>query len=552
MKMGNISTVTLILYATKNTLIKQYAPPIPLEQQQPFSGVGRGAMDTGRLAGCNVPKSPGRTTGGSRTGLVRGRILNSPTVPRVPQGAVISGVIVDAVTSATREASLEDELEVPAASDASTGVTVAQCHMNTTVALVSNALIQLENTGGSKVVECYLTKLFQQLGETVVRTDFANYLGVVATQRMETADELWTQMLKARTPGLSSLVKNAPALTALNDYQLHQFTVRPCDLGLAFSGEQVRSVAMCAMMAEMADRLECVEAQLQRPSDDSICIESVVKSAIAPLVEAGSRPKLTATRKKTPVAPTKAKEVTFPALRAHSSQKESPTDTETPPSFSEILLGRQKRAAKARSNSVTGSAGAYVGPNVDKHLKIHVGSACSREQVIEAVSKATQVQTSNITVEALTHSARNYSMAYRVRILAMRADLATSLLSTNLWPAGMLVSIWKGGWQPLRKHKSIRIFVGNVSTDTTPETVAGKLKAIYEQSNIPISSSVAEKFVGKKEEPSLHQNLIVSLITTAESIDMEPIQQAKQSQAIPPRIFVRMYRERQPAAAPAW
>ena len=232
-------------------------------------------------------------------------------------------------------------------------------------------------------------------------------------------------------------------------------------------------------------------------------------------------------------------------------EHQAETANEKPRSFSALLGGSGDKPARGRSATVTGTTGGYVGPKVDRALKIQVGDSYSSEQVKEAVQKATKTETHQVTVEPLATSARNYAISYRVRVTAMRADISDSLLKTDLWPAGMEVSEWRGRWLPLRKHETIKIFVGNVSRLTNGSTIAEKIKSIYETAGTQIQSATSELFVGKKET-SKCQNFVVTLHAQTAGITMEPLHVAKMKGQVPVGIFVRMYGERVARDPPTW
>ena len=455
----------------------------------------------------------------------------------IRQGETIEGIIVDSdfdrpgrlVRGRVREtdgsapqSSQLTATEIPEGElDPPTGT---EWKFNTTIALVSNALTVL-TVVGNKAKNAYFSKIFLELTTEIVRADVRSFLATVAEQKGQTSEEMWkTHFKNAQKPGLKALVEKVPELTAHNDFQKVQYSVRPTDMKLAFSGEQVLSVAMCAMMAEMSERLEAIEADRDRPTDTSLCLETVVQSAIAPLVEP-----ITRASTKAATQPSKKKKVSNPA-KATSSR---------PRSFSAIVGGSS--GPRLRSTTVTGSTGAYVGPKTDKFLKIHVGESYGANEVKKAVQAATKTEEGAVTVENLSRSAKNYAMSYRVKVSAMRADIAAELLQRDLWPAGMSVSEWKGAWQPLVKHSQLKVFVGNLSKTASANEVADKIKSIYEKASIEITSVSVEQFVGKKENSSC-QNLIVSLQATKPGISMEPIQAAKMAALIPPRVFDRRYR----------
>ena len=199
-----------------------------------------------------------------------------------------------------------------------------------------------------------------------------------------------------------------------------------------------------------------------------------------------------------------------------------------------------------------GSAPNPVSKKMDKFLKVEVGDINSSDEVQTAVASATEVQKSEITVEALSHSAKNYSMSYRVKVLAVRADLAGSLLTTATWPAGMKVSEWRGAWRPLRVYDTIKVFVGNVRSDMTAEAVAEKIKQVYEESSVEILTATATVFTGKKATPTTHQNFVVEVTAKSKGITMEAVQTAKASGKIPAGIFVRRWGEQPSRTPPSW
>ena len=297
------------------------------------------------------------------------------------------------------------------------------------------------------------------------------------------------------------------------------------------------SVAMCALMSSLADRMDSVESSLNRPSDESICLESVVQGAVAPLLESA---KSQANRApKTSKASQNLWNVVAGKRAKNAPKKQS---------FREILGATNASRPKS---TVTGTVGEYIGAKVDRTLKIQVGESYTSEKVLQAVQAATKCEEGQLTIEALAKVARNYSISYRVRIKAMRADLAAALLETTLWPAGMQVTQWKGPWQPLRKYNSIKLFIGNINKSTEPAVIADKIKGIYEKAGVEIESSTAEAFVGKKESTNC-QNLVVTVNSTKPGITMEPIQAAKMDGTVPAGIFVRMYGERHTPTAPTW
>ena len=403
----------------------------------------------------------------------------------------------------------------------------------------------IEEPGGTQL-SFYLTKAFMDLSENTVRTDFANFLKVVAIQKSATEAELWKQIFgTTQKPGMVVLVKTpvATALTELNNFQADQYTVRPPDMKFAFPEKHLLDMSMCTMLETISEKIDTLESNAQAPTDESLCIETVVQSAIAPLLEK-QRPTLVASRRRTQsvtlataVAPAKAKTSTHPAT------------VTKPRSFSTVVAG--KKARKSRSGTVTGSTGSYVGPMIDKMFKIQVGDSYGIENVKQAVKSATKVEESSILVESLAKSARDYSMAYRVKVTAMRADLASNLLKTDLWPAGMAVSPWAGAWTPLKKHSTVKIFVGNLSLTSNPSEIAQKVREIYEASGVEIEGASAEKFEGKKETKTC-QNLVITLQSKSPGICMEPIQTAKRDGKIPIRLFVRRYRETAVATPPSW
>ena len=230
-----------------------------------------GAMDTGQIASYISPQQTRLQYNG-----------------RVPQGAVVSGVIVEAVASATNtvpnpgssspriqqgdfvygtiveqdDALFEDDDAL--VSDPLSSVASSSCllpnenqqkwHFNSSVALIVNALAHMKDSSET-TLEYYLTTTFMKLTAKVVREDFQKFLNIVATQRKETAAELWKQMFKnANSPGIPNLVKFAPELTAMNDFNKHQFSVPPADMKLVFTVERVHSAAMWPWSVWRTDR----------------------------------------------------------------------------------------------------------------------------------------------------------------------------------------------------------------------------------------------------------------------------------------------------------
>ena len=473
----------------------------------------------------------------------------TPTRSTIPQGAVIEGVIAEGSSTpiVTDESIVSSAVFHRAPTHTTdTDGSDQKWYFNSSVAITVNAAAHLKDAGGL-ALECYLTKAFKILTEQVVREDFTAFLEIIAPKKGTTADDLWKKIFKnSRNPGLSTLVKSAAALTELNDYQVHQFTVRPPDLRLAFSSEAVLSIAMCAMMENLSDRVENIETSMSRPSDESICIESAVQSALAPLINSQTRPVLTATRK-LGSAPNPISK-TAPTVIPTVAVPPKPATAKPAKRFSEILGGSSNQ--RSRSKTVTGSTGPYVGAKMDKFLKVEVGDSYSSDEVQNAIASATEVQKSEITVEALSHSAKNYSMSYRVKVLAVRADLAGSLLTTATWPAGMKMSEWRGAWRPLRVYDTIKVFVGNVRSDMTAEAVAEKIKQVYEESSVEILTATV--FTGKKATPTTHQNFVVEVTAKSKGITMEAVQTAKASGKIPAGIFVRRWGEQPSRTPPSW
>ena len=481
-----------------------------------------------------------------------------------PVGEIINGVIVGSIVESScstssqgqsSSASMDDDFQEPV-TVVSASSKKSEWHFNTSVAIAINALTNLKEAGGSKMLQIYLSNTFSLIGNEVVRKDFRDFLEIVAKQKNNaSAEQLWQSIFgKVTNPGSVTLAKNAQSLTTLNDYNLAQFSVRPLDMKYAFTQEKMNTAvikAMCEMMGSMQEKLDNLEAAMTAPTDDSVCVESAVHSALAPLVAQVENHTVSQTavckeRKTTEnrSSPEPQRETLASLMRAPAAQSsvEAPWKTVAP-----------KSQSRARAQTVTGSAGSYVGPKIDKGLKIMVGDEFAQEQVVAAVTKAATVQTSQVQVEELATSMKNYALSYRVKITAMRKDHAKSLLTSELWPAGMQVTEWNRPWRPLRKHQEIKVFVGNVRRSTTHQAVADKLKGIYEAANIQITTALAEPFVGKKDQKDAnHQNMVITLTAEKEGISMDPIQVAKANGKIPAGIFVRRYNQRQPLTPPEW
>ena len=143
----------------------------------------------------------------------------------------------------------------------------------------------------------------------------------------------------------------------------------------------------------------------------------------------------------------------------------------------------------------------------------------------------------NIVVEPMNGAGKDFAMAYRIKISNVRADV--DLLVPGLWPTGMVVAKWKGPWYQLKPKTSIKVFVGNLSTNAKPSWIAQRLQKIYTDAGVDISSASAEVFKGKKESNCL--NLVVTLNAAKPGITMEPIQQARINGLVPPRLYVRKF-----------
>ena len=306
---------------------------------------------------------------------IRGTIV--PPQPRIPQGAVIEGDFFEEGGSVQTHVPvvIEERVLSPKPSEADSDDIEWQC--NSTIALVVNALAH-EATLGPRILESYLTRMFQEIGEDVVRSDIEEFIKIVATSTGEQYQKIWQDHFKTvDKPRLASLVKNVPELTKLFDYQSVQFTVRPMDMKLAFSMKGVIDAAMCATVTQMAERLEAMEAYIMRPSDESICLETVVTNAIAPLVQSQTRPAIQASRrrgqaeKKTSTQnPTGqiAPKTTTPTMALALTQSSQKSVSFAQAAWQQVT----SRKTKARSASVTGTSGDYVGRKVDKCMKIQV------------------------------------------------------------------------------------------------------------------------------------------------------------------------------------
>ena len=413
-------------------------------------------------------------------------------------------------------------------------------HFNTSVAIAINALAHFKEDGGTKMLQCYLGHTFSLIGAETVREDFRKFLEIVAKNRTESAEEMWHSTFgKVNNPGSLTMAKNAQSITALNDYNKAQFSVRPKDMRLAFTQEKLNMVAIqsiCNTMSTVQDRMEKLEAAMTKPSSNPPRAEAPVVNTFAPLV-ARTQP----TTKEIPAMAPPRKRSMAGLLKAATPE----TDWKTVPS---------KSQSRSRAHTVTGSAGDYVGPKTDKGLKIMVGDGFTQDKVVEAVKQAAKVELNQVEIEELATSVKNYSLSYRVKIKAMRKDHAKTLLTSDFWPTGMQVTEWNRPWRPLRKQREIKVFVGNVRMSANQADVAEKIRAIYEASNVRVETALAEPFVGKKEksENANHQNLVVTVTAVEEGINMDPIQVAKEKGSIPAGIFVRRYNQRQPLSPPEW
>ena len=218
----------------------------------------------------------------------------------------------------------------------------------------------------------------------------------------------------------------------------------------------------------------------------------------------------------------------------------APNAPSVDPPPSKVVKKSQKPRQGAKRHTITGNSGnVYVGRKVLKCLKVRVGKKFSAEEVTKAVLRATGVTADKVLVEAMDGSDKEFSMAYRIKITEVRADL--DLLVPSLWPSGMIVAKWKGPWYPMKPKSSIRIFVGNLNPEAKPEWIAQRLANIYGSAGVEINRSSAEKFEGKKKSSCL--NLIVSLTSAKPGITMEPIQRERAAGRLPPRLFIRKFVE---------
>ena len=338
-----------------------------------------------------------------------------------------------------------------------------------------------------------------------------------------------------------------PVLTKMYDYQAIQFSVRPMDMKLAFGMKGLIDTAMCATISLMAERLEALESHILKPTDDSICIETAVENAIAPLIQSQGRPVIQAARRRTQ---SQSKTTVSAPDQTKQNTKSRKTFAAAVAAPSEEEFKTVAPKARRKTTTVTGSSGDYVGPKSDKYLKVQVDQNFTQEKVQQAVVTATGCESTSITVEPLTKIAKNYAMSYRVKIEAIRVDHAANLLQTHLWPSGMVVSNWTGLWLPLKQRKSLKLFVGNLHESAHPATIVDRVKTLFENAGVPIASATSEKFVGKKV--STRQNLIVTLEAQNPGITLEPIQEAKLKGKVPPGIFIRVYGETAQNGGQTW
>ena len=153
-----------------------------------------------------------------------------------------------------------------------------------------------------------------------------------------------------------------------------------------------------------------------------------------------------------------------------------------------------------------------------------------------------------VVVEEMNSSSRNYANAYRCTAKEVTQPIATQMMKDpTCWPSGVMVEKWLGRRTPMIKRRTIKIFVGNLSSESSEESVALKIRQIYEKHNVQIETASAIKFVGKKTVEQVNcnvKNFIATIQATEMGIDMEPIRLAIQSGEIPTSLYIRRYNEK--------
>lgn len=210
---------------------------------------------------------------------------------------------------------------------------------------------------------------------------------------------------------------------------------------------------------------------------------------------------------------------------------------------------RSRSRNRPKSKTLVGTTGTtYMGLKDDVCLKLQMAKSISLQDVKNIVASAGQITPDKVAVEELNSSSRNYANAYRCTAKEVTQPIAVQMVKDpSCWPSGVIVEKWLGRRTPIIKRQTIKIFVGNLGSESSEESVAQKIQKIYEKHNVQIQSASAIKFVGKKTVEQINgnvKNFIATIQATKEGIDMEPIRLAIQAGEIPTSLYIRRYNEK--------
>ena len=389
-------------------------------------------------------------------------------------------------------------------------------YYNSTLAIVVNATAHLSDP---YTLKTYIIDTLGRLDSSDVIGDVIQFVHILATQHNKTGEAVWKSVFgNVKNPTIAKIASVLPDLSAKNDFNECKFTFRPEDITIVFNQEKICLAAMSCLskaVADMSKELACKAPTEATEAEAMEALEKVVKTAVAPVIQ---------------------KIDSVKAIPVAQKSVESSKDN----SWSKVVKKSQKPRQHAKSRTITGNSGnVYVGRKVEKCLKVRVGDKFSIEQVTDTVLKATGSSSDKVLVEPMDGTGKDCSMAYRIKVKEVRADL--DLLVPSLWPSGMVVAKWKGPWYPIKPKSTIKIFVGNLDPKARPEWIAQRLENIYGSAGVIINRSSAEKFEGKKQSSCL--NVIVSLTSAKAGISMEPIQRARAAGRVPATVFIRKFVE---------